>query len=186
MWSALAGAVSHPTDREGLKQTFLKHSGKHIFADIPRILSEGKKKVTKLFKSGQIFALFRHSLHCGIFINKAHPTFLVLKSFEESCQICIAQLNVPVTIVPCAPASPLFLCSIEGQVLRGVLFSVRAIAETTQCPDNSRRSSQQYVLGFFFVCFQCEYLYLFLVKGEHLAFSAVQIKRSDSENQLCL
>lgn len=75
----------HTEDRKGLKPTlFLNDSGKHFFADI--VYSQNfvfEEKKMRLIWLIWIFSLLPHPLHCGIFIYKAHPTFLVLRVLKS-------------------------------------------------------------------------------------------------------
>lgn len=127
---------SHSEDRKGLKQTsFLNDSGKHFFADIvysQDFVFEEKKDKTNLV-SLHIFSPPSSSPLWYFYIQGASHVFGVKEFWrvllDLYCLVKCSYNHSPMWST-LSLLSLYFLCSIEGQVLWGILYSVRAIAET--------------------------------------------------------
>lgn len=127
----------HTEDRKGLKQiSFLNDSGKHFFADIvysQNFVFEKKKDKTNLV-SLDIFSPPSSSPLWYFYIQGASHVFGVKEFWKVLldlyCLVKCSYNHSPMWSTLSLLSFLYFLCSIEGQVLWGILYSVRAIAET--------------------------------------------------------
>lgn len=137
--------------------------------------SEQKRKQTK---SGLLF--FTSPPHSPLwyfilfFLIYIKCMFFDVQGFQF--QICIALLNVLIIIVLRERPNPLllivslFFCSNEascGSRRHRALCDTQQPHPSLLAPRRQQETAASRLFGF-----QCEYLYLFLVQGEHIAYSA--------------